>query len=47
MMHIVGIYVLWLLTISYVIRACLLNIDVMYVICYVICGSIVDVCMLN
>ena len=50
-MHIVDIYVLWLLTITYVIRACLLDIDVMYVICYVVCvssyGSIVDVCVLN
>jgi len=36
-MHIVDIYILWLLTIAYVIGTCLLDNDVMHVICCVIC----------
>jgi len=36
-MHIVDIYVLWFLTITYVIGTCLLDNDVMHVRCYVVC----------
>jgi len=48
--NIVDIFVLWLLTISYVIGTRLLDNVVMYVICYVKCvftwRSIIDACML-
>jgi len=49
-MHIVDIFVLWLLTMVYVIGTHLFNDVVMYAVCYVIClftwMSIIDICWL-
>jgi len=49
-MHIVDIFVVWLLTIAYMIGTRLLENVVMYAICYVKCvftwRSIIDACML-
>jgi len=49
-MHIVDIFFVWLLTITYVIETRLLDNVFMYAMCYVKCvftwRSIIDVCML-